>query len=117
MTCGFVWRAGVRHGRRGTGVCSAWWSATFPVEPGDELAVDLAGGFEFLGALCELLSGLEQRLFELGQPGAGGIRVGGRVVEAGERVLAEELAEAPAQGGELGGQAVVRCFGVGEVGA
>jgi len=95
-------------------MCSSAWSAVFPVELADELAVDLAGGLEFLGALRELLSGLEQCLFKLGQPAAG---VAGRGVEAGERVLAEELAEAPAEGGVLGGEPVAGGLGVGEVGA
>ena len=53
-------------------MCSSAWSALYPVEPADELAVDLAGGLKFLGALCEFLSGPEQRLFKLGQPAAGG---------------------------------------------
>jgi len=94
-------------------MCSSAWSAVFPVEPADELAVDLAGGLEFLGALRELLSGLEQCLFKLGQSAAGGAGVAGRGVEAGERVLAE----ASAEGGVLGGEPVAGGLGVGEVGA
>jgi hypothetical protein len=38
----------------------------FPVEPADELTVDLAGGVEFFGAPGEFLAGLEQRLFDFG---------------------------------------------------
>ena len=63
------------------------------------------------------LPGLEQRLFELGDLGAGRAGVDARAVEVGERVVAEELAEAPAEGGELGAQPVVGGLGVGEVGA
>ena len=57
----------------------------------------------------------EQLVFVLGQPAAGGAGAGARVVEVGERVLAEELAEAPAQGGEVGeldgGRCRCRCAG------
>ena len=49
-----------------SGVCSSFWSVPFPVEPADELAVDLAGGVEFFDAPGEFLAGLEQRLFDFG---------------------------------------------------
>jgi hypothetical protein len=37
-----------------------------PVEPADELTVDLAGGIELFGVPGEFLAGLEQRLFDFG---------------------------------------------------
>lgn len=71
-------------------------SATLAVEPTDKLAVDLACGVEVLDVPGELLACFEQRLFQFGQPCAGGVRVDLRVVEVGERVVAEELAESAA---------------------
>jgi hypothetical protein len=40
------------------------WLVAFPVEPADELTVDLAGGVELFGAPGEFLA--EQRLFDFG---------------------------------------------------
>src|SRR6266851_2807659 len=70
-----------------------------PVEPGHELAVDLAGGFEFLGAAGEGLLGVEERVLELADAG-GSVRVFG-AADLGEDAAADDLAEAPAQGGEV----------------
>ena len=55
-----VVRRCARHVGVTSGVCSSLWSVSFPVEPADELAVDLAGGFKFLGVRGEFFSGLEQ---------------------------------------------------------
>jgi hypothetical protein len=75
-------------------------SSAFPVETGHELAVDLSGGFEFLGALSESLLGAGEGLLELpGALGRAGV-LGG--ADLAEDVLADDLAEAPAQGGEVG---------------
>ena len=46
------------------------WSA-FPVDAGDEFAVDLAGGGEFLLALCEFFFRLGQGRVELFDAGIG----------------------------------------------
>jgi hypothetical protein len=69
------------------------------VEPGHELAVDLTGGFEFLGALGEGFLGAGKGLLELAEAG-GSVRVFG-AADLGEDVAADDLAEAPAQGGEV----------------
>src|SRR5260221_11271703 len=55
LTCGFVWRTGACDG----GSASA-------VESCHELAVDLAGGFEFVVAPPEGLLCVEEGLLELG---------------------------------------------------
>ena len=88
----------------------------FPVEPGDEFAVDLAGGGEFLISLGELLFRFGQGMFEVRELGWGGARVG-VAAEFGERVAAENLAESAAQCFQFGVLAVVGGFGVGQVGA
>ncbi|HEY4993709.1 MAG TPA: hypothetical protein VII33_16670 [Nakamurella sp.] len=67
----------------------------FPVEPGDEFAVDLAGGGEFLISLGELLFRFGQGVFEVRELGRGGARMG-VAAEFGERVVAEDLAESAA---------------------
>ena len=68
------------------------WSA-FPVDAGDEFAVDLAGGGEFLLALCEFFFRLGQGLVELFDAGIGRVGDGG-VAEVCEYLAAEDLAEA-----------------------
>ena len=68
----------------------------FPVEPGDEFAVDLAGGGEFLISLGELLFRFGQGVFEVRELGCGGARMG-VAAEFGERVAAEDLDESTAQ--------------------
>ena len=69
------------------------WSAAFPVDAGDEFAVDLAGGGEFLLALCEFFFRLGQGLVELFDAGIGRVGDGG-VAEVCEYLAAEDLAEA-----------------------
>src|SRR5271166_1864967 len=88
LTCRFVWRTTVRE------LLSA-----VPVEPGHELAVDLTGGFEFLGALGEGFLGVEEGLLELADAG-GSVRVFG-AADLRDDVAADDLTEAPAQGGEV----------------
>ena len=66
------------------------WSA-FPVEPGHELAVNLAGGFEFLAAPGECFLRVEECLLEFGHSGAC-CRAGG-LSDLREHFFARQLAE------------------------
>ena len=73
--------------------------SALPVEAGHELAVDLTGGFGFLGALGQGLLGAGEGLLEL--PGALGQVIGQDVLSQisapGHPSMADDLAEAPAQ--------------------
>ena len=80
---------------RQTWVGCGLWSAAVPVDAGDEFAVDLAGGGEFLLALCEFFFRLGQGLVELFEAGIGRVGDGG-VAEVCEYLAAEDLAEAAA---------------------
>src|SRR5258706_8725218 len=102
LTCGFVGRTGARDG----GSASA-------VESCHELAVDLAGGFEFVVAPAEGLLCVEECLLELG--GLSGGRRGVERADLAENVTSDELAEAAAKRRELGVEPVVPCPGVLEV--
>src|SRR5258706_4138380 len=102
LTCGFVGRTGARDG----GSASA-------VESCHELAVDLAGGFEFVVAPAEGLLCVEECLLELG--GLSGGRRGVERADLAENVTSDELAEAAAKRRELGVEPVVPCAGVLEV--
>ena len=92
------------------------WSGAFSVDAGDEFAVDLAGGGDFLLALCEFFFRLGQGLVELFDAGIG--RVGDRgVAEVCEYLAAEDLAEAARRAWEFGVLAVVGGSGVRQIGA
>src|ERR1700694_2656620 len=80
-----------------TWVGGGLWSAAFPVDAGDEFAVDLAGGGEFLLALCEFFFRLGQGVVELFDSGIGRVGDGG-VAEVCEYLAAAELAAAAAEG-------------------
>src|ERR1700687_3866992 len=71
------------------------WSAAFPVDAGDEFAVDLAGGGEFLLALCEFFFRLGQGRVEVFDAGSGRVGDWG-VADVCEYLAAEDLAEAAA---------------------
>ena len=94
--------------------------STTSVEPCHQLAVDLPCGFEFLGALGQSLSSLEEHLLELGDPGGGGIALraggsGGEVV--GHHLVAQQFAQPILERAELGFEPVVERLGVLQVGA